>query len=92
MSNQYFKELLASLDEIAKQDNTGQCLDFAKLSQDEINSIYYNVLVEFLQEWQEKYTARCGEPSSIIADLIKEVNQRISHTPNVVEENNGSCC
>lgn len=66
------------LDENVIQDSTGQCLDFldlAKLSQDEINNIFRNLLFNYLQEGQVKYTARYGEPSGIIADFIKSLNQ-----------------
>lgn len=70
-----------SLDKIVIQDNnTNQCLnlaklDLTKLSQDEINYICNNLLLYVLQETQSKHTAQYGEPSGMIADLIKALSQ-----------------
>lgn len=68
------------LDKIVLQDSTGQCLDLAKLdltklSQDEINYICNNLLLYILQESQAKHVAQYGEPSGVIADLIKTFSQ-----------------
>ena len=87
MSNQYFKELSAGLDEIAKQENAGQCLDLAGLSQREIEGIHHMSTSDSLQELQAKYTVRHGEPSNSLADLIKAHDQQsFGVDPNVVEE------
>lgn len=87
MSNQYFKELSAGLDEIAKQDNAAQCLDLAGLSQREIDGIHHMSTSDSLQELQAKYTVQHGEHSNSLADLIKAHDQQsFGVEPNVVEE------